>query len=66
MNDEIWKLADVPKTPEQGQPPRRNWLKILGIVVFASTVSTLVALWAVYAYLFPGSFTPVTLSSGEQ
>ncbi len=66
MNDEIQKLAGFPKLPAQRQPPRHNWLKILGIVVFASTVSTLVALWAVYAYLFPGSFTPVTLSAGEQ
>ena len=66
MNDEIQKLADAPKTPAQEQSPRHNWLKILGIVVFASVISTLVALWAVYAYLFPGSFTPVTLSAGEQ
>jgi hypothetical protein len=66
MNDEIRKLADVPKIPEQGQPPRSNWLKILGLVVFASVISTLVVLWVVYAYLFPGSFTPVTLSASEQ
>jgi hypothetical protein len=66
MNDEIQELVDTRKAPVRGHPPRHNWLKILGIVVFASVISTLVVLWAVYAYLFPGAFTPVTLSAGEQ
>ena len=48
------------------QPSSHNWLKILGIVVAASVISTLVALCAVYFYLFPGSFTPVTLSTSEK
>ncbi|MGK2944770.1 MAG: arginine N-succinyltransferase [Desulfuromonadales bacterium] len=50
----------------QQQPPQRNWLKILGIVVAATVISTLLALWAVHAYLFPGSFKPVTLSASEE
>lgn len=66
MNDEIQKLASAQKAPSPGQPPHHNWLKILGIVVFASVIATLVALWAVNAYLFPGSFKPVTLSASEQ
>ena len=33
---------------------------------FAAREETLVAITAVYFYLFPGAFTPVTLSNGEQ
>ncbi len=50
----------------QGQPTQHSWLKVLGITVVACIVSTLVALAAVYLYLFPGAFKPVTLSSGEE
>lgn len=50
----------------QGQQTQHSWLKILGIIVVACVLSTLVALLAVYLYLFPGSFKPVTLSSGEE
>jgi hypothetical protein len=56
--------------PQQALPPEQrpsnNWLKILGIVVVASVISTLVAICAVYFYLFPGSFKPVTLSANEE
>lgn len=66
MNDEIQRSPDAKKASVQGQPPSHNWLKILGIVVIASVISTLVALWALNAYLFPGSFKPVTLTASEQ
>lgn len=66
MNDELQELLGTQKPPEQRQPSGQNWLKILGIVVVASVISTLVAIWAGYAYLFPGSFKPVTLSSSEE
>lgn len=48
------------------QPPRHNWLKIVGIVVLTTVVTTLLAVWAIYAYLFPGAFKPVTLSAREE
>jgi len=65
MNDELQELLGAQKPPEQ-QPPSHSWLKILGIVVAACVISTLVALGAVYLYLFPGSFKPVTLSTSEE
>ncbi len=54
------------KPPEENQASRHNGLRIFGIVAAASVISTLVALTAVYLLLFPGSFKPVTLSTGEE
>ena len=65
MNDELQEILGTQKPAEQ-QKSSHNWLKILGIVVVASVVSTLVALCAVYFYLFPGPFKPVTLSASEE
>jgi hypothetical protein len=65
MNDELQELLGTQKQPVQ-QPPGQSWLKIFGIVVVASVVSTLVALCAVYFYLFPGPFKPVALSASEE
>lgn len=52
------------------QPPVKpssiNWLKILGIVVIASLISTLVAVLVIKTYLFPNEFRPVSLSSSEE
>jgi len=66
MNDQLQKATGMEKAPAQDQTPRHNWLKILGIVIVATVISTLLGLWAVYALLFPGSFKPVTLSAGEE
>ena len=41
-------------------------MKILGIVGVAGVISTLVAIGAVYLYLFPGDFKPVNLSVSEE
>lgn len=65
MNDQPQKSFD-PQQHLSSQASRQSWLKILGIVVAACVVSTLVALVAVYFYLFPGSFRPVTLSASEE
>ena len=65
MNDDLQQGTDLQRTPAQEQPLRHSWLKTLGIVAVASAISTLLALWAVHAYLFPGSFKPVTLSAKE-
>jgi hypothetical protein len=57
------------RTPESQtpiKPTRSSWLKILGIVVFASIISTLVAVLVIKTYLFPDKFRPVTLSAGEE
>jgi len=54
----------LPSNQEKKTP--HSWLKILGIVVVASVISTLVAIGAVYLYLFPGDFKPVTLSVSEE
>lgn len=66
MNDELQEFVGGKNPHEQTPATRYSWLKILGIVVAASIISTLVALWAAYAYLFPGSFKPVTLSAKEE
>lgn len=66
MTDESHKFNGFQKAPSQEQPPHNNWLKMLGIVVIASVVSTLVAVWVMYVYLFPGAFKPVALSPGEE
>lgn len=65
MNDELQELLGTKKAPEQ-KTSGQSWLKIFGIVVVASVVSTLVALCAVYFYLFPGPFNPVSLSASEE
>ena len=54
----------LPSNQEKKTP--HSWLKILGIVVVASVISTLVAIGAVYLYLFPGDFKPVNLSVSEE
>ncbi len=64
MNDELQELLGT-QQPEK-KPSEHSWLKIFGIVVVASVVSTLIALCVVYFYLFPGAFRPVTLSASEQ
>lgn len=66
MSDDLHNPGNRQQSPAQLQASRHNWLKIFGIIVAASLISTLVALTAVYLYLFPGSFKPVTLSAGEE
>ena len=48
------------------KPTSFTWLKIFGIVIFASVISTLVALVAIKTYLFPSEFTPVSLTAKEE
>ncbi len=43
-----------------------GWLKILGILVVATTIATTVAVWAVTHYVFPKEFKRVTLSEQEE
>lgn len=45
---------------------RFGWLKLLVIIVVATSVASLVAVWAVSTYLFPKEFKPVTLSAKEE
>lgn len=66
MNNEREAPNALQPSSARDQPTRQNWLKILGIVVVATVISTLLALWAVYAFLFPGAFKPVTLSTSEE
>ena len=66
MNNQQQSITEsqqpTPSPPTNGH----SWLKIFGIVVVACVVSTLVALTAVYFYLFPGPFKPVELSAKEE
>ncbi len=54
----------VPIAPEPAA--RFGWLKLLVIIVVATTVASLVAVWAVSTYFFPREFKPVTLSVKEE
>jgi hypothetical protein len=66
MNSELQNPTNTHPIPAPQQKPHMSGLKILGIVVVASVISTLVALGVLYAYLFQGSFRPVTLSAREE
>jgi hypothetical protein len=58
-NDSTSKQSAAPQ-------PKFGWLKILGIIVVATIISTAVAVWAVSYYFFPKEFKPVTLSVKEE
>jgi len=66
MSNDLPTPTGTHQTSEQASQPRHNWLKLLGIVVVACVISTLVALGVVYLYIFPGPCKPVTLSSSEE
>lgn len=56
----------LPEPQAPDKPTSFSWLKILGIVVLASIISTLVAVVVIKTYLFPDKFKPVTLSAKEE
>jgi hypothetical protein len=66
MTNKTPQVTGSDQSSAQEQHPRYSGLKLFGIVVLACIISTLVAFGAVYLYLFPGEFKPVTLSSGEE
>ncbi len=45
---------------------RSRRLKVFGIVVFATIIATVVAVWTIMSYLFPDELKPVTLSAKEE
>jgi len=45
---------------------RFGWLKVLGIVVIATIIATVITVWAVTYYIFPNELKPVTLSAKEE
>ena len=57
--------TDNPPVTSQ-QPQGMSGLKIFGIIVVACVISTLVALGAVYYYLFHATISPVELSAKEE
>jgi hypothetical protein len=63
-NTPVGKKAPVAES--KAPSPRFGWLKVLGIVVIATTVATIVAVWAVKTWLFPTEFKPVKLSVREE
>jgi len=66
MNDQLPDAITQHLPSQQKLKSQHSWLKILGIVVVTSVISTLVAFGVVYLYLFPGAFKPVTLSASEE
>lgn len=54
-------------TPAATSPqPRMGWLKLTGIILLATVIATAAAVWVVSYLLFPGEFSPVTLSVREE
>lgn len=45
---------------------RFGWLKLFGIILLASTLAIITALWAAKTYIFPSELSPVILSANEQ
>ena len=45
---------------------RLGWLKLLGIVVVATVITTVATVWVITVYLFPTELKPVTLSAREE
>src|SRR5210317_2136395 len=66
MDNPLEKYPELQHAPTRQKGSGQSWLKILGIVVVACAVSTLVAITAVYFYLFPAPFKPVILSKSEE
>ena len=66
MDNPLEKYPELQHAPTQQKGSGQSWLRTLGIVVVACVVSTLVALTAVYFYLFPAPFKPVNLSNREE
>lgn len=56
----------APPPPAPIRPSSMNWLKVLGIVVVASLLSTLLAVLLIKTLLFPDRFTPVALQPQEE
>lgn len=56
--------SNEPRTADK--PTSFTWLKILGIVVFTSIISTLVAVLMIKTYLFQDEFRPVNLNAREE
>ena len=51
--------------PAPTRPSRNGW-RTFGIIVITIALTLGLGYWAVTAYLFPGSFTPVVLSKKDQ
>jgi hypothetical protein len=66
MNGELQGPKGTPPLSAPLKTPHNRELKILGIVIVACVISTLVALGLLYLYLFQNSFRPVTLSASEE
>jgi len=43
-----------------------SWLKLIGILAVATTIATMIAVWAVTNYIFPTEIKPVKLNSSEE
>ena len=58
--------SDIHNQDSPGAASRFGWLKLLVVVAVATTVATVVAVWAVTYYIFPKELQPVTLNPGEE
>ena len=66
MNDQLPDTIKQHLPSSQQKKTQHSRLKTFRMVVVAIVISTLVAIGAVYLYLFPATFKPVTLSISEE
>lgn len=57
---------DISHLNSSATTPRFGWPKLLGIVVIATIIATVITVWAVTYYIFPKELKPVTLSTKEE
>jgi len=57
---------NIPNMQPSEAKSKIGWLKIFGIVVVATIIATVVAVWTVTHYIFPKEFKPVSLSEKEE
>ena len=57
---------DVRKLNESESPSGLGFLKLLGIVIVAAVIASVVSLWVAQKYMFPDEFKPVTLNVKEE
>jgi hypothetical protein len=57
---------DISNLNSSATTPRFGWSKLIGIVVIATIIATVITVWAVTYYIFPKELKPVTLSTKEE
>ena len=57
---------DTSSTESPAASSSISWLKLIGMFAVATTIATMIAVWAITSYIFPAEIKPVKLSSNEE